>query len=316
MTPTILKSDNINHFIHISQWDEAVKIHDALLDWRAANVKPDDSLSDYWEDLRAEEKRLGLNTDIGSADYEKGRIHINHRFGAHVLRLRRLTRDIHDKPTIGDRVVQCPHCGTLFSTFSQHDHFCSDACKQAAQDNRTAAKAERRKLRQAERSEALASRTGICLACGNQFTLKRITAKTCSEACRKRLQRKPELAAEQLVPLDVAPDLQEAIEAEKRHAQAALKLRMASFGGELSDEQQDLLDKCNDYLDKVRPAISEQRRRVILNAIADHAPALGAWLMAQTEEVQRAACMNWDGIQKVLGPALRKKLQATVGDDT
>ena len=324
MTPVILSLDNPNHFFHLQQWDEAVDIHNALIDWREANPKPARDLSSpeladtfgaWWDKLHAEEQRLGLNTNIGTDDHDKGRIITNRRFGASVLRLRRLTRDIDDKPTIGDRVVQCPHCGSLFSTFSQHDHFCTDACKQAEQASRTAAKVERRKQRQSERSAALASRTGICLACGNQFTLKRITAKTCSAACKKRLQRKPELAAEQLVPLEIASNYSDAVASERKHAQAALNLRMASIGGELTDEQQQTLDKCEAYLDDLRPQIQEQQRRLVLNAIAEHAPALGAWLMAQTEEVQRAACLDWEGIQKVLGPALRKKLQETVRED-
>jgi len=39
----------------------------------------------------------------------------------------------------------------------------------------------------------------------------------------------------------------------------------------------------------------------------------GDQVVAQTEETQKAACLDWEGIQTVLGPALRKKLQATLG---
>ena len=313
MTPVILSRDNPNHLFHIQQWNEAVTTYNALLDWVSANPRPDtfnaELGSPVWDQYRQwanaqtiEEQRLGLNITLGSDDYEKGRIIPNRRFGANILRLRKLTRDINDKPTIGDRVVQCPHCKTLFSTFSQHDHYCSDTCNEQAKAQRATAKAERRKDRQSQRSAALANRTGTCLACGEDFTLKRITAKTCSETCRKRLQRKPELADLHLEFPPLRKDIKE-LEVELTAASAAQM--NASIQAIQTGQHSE--DTTKEQRIELKGTIWTQRCRQRLRAMASDAPALTAWLCKQSDDTLRAA-FSPEYSATILGPDLKSKL--------
>ena len=321
MTPVILSYDNPNHLIHLQQWNEAVTVYTALIDWISANPRPDTLNAEWgssvWDDYsqwsdakKVEEQRLGLNINLGTDDYEKGRIILNRRFGANILRLRKLTRDINDKPTIGDRVVQCPHCTTLFATFSQHDHYCSDTCKDGAKAERTAARAERRKERQSKRSQALANRTGTCLACGEDFTLKRITAKTCSAACRKRLQRKPELADLHLEFPPLRKDIKE-LEAELAAASAAQM--NASIQAIQTGQRSE--DTNKERRIELKGIIWTQRCRQRLRTIANDAPALAAWLCNQSDETLRAAFSpEYSGV--ILGPDLKSKLGIDQYTDT
>lgn len=313
MTTTILDRDDFRHWRLLAQWEDAVTAHDALIDWLDANPRPsldewtDDSRNAYsaWIGAqRAEEERLGLNTDLGSNDYGKGRINRHRLHGSFTCRLRRMVRDENDQPLYGDRVVQCPTCSALFATFSQHDHHCSDACKAAAQQARTAAKAERRRERQTKRAEVRANRSGVCLACGEQFTIQRITAKTCSEACRKRLQRKPELADQYLQLPPIRPDLDE-LEAEiVRQANvrlAGVMQRMDGGGDDRSEED-----------DRERLALKRtvwlQRCYRRLHQIAADAPALTAWLAkAGDDAVLAAFSPEYSGV--ILGPDLKARME-------
>lgn len=312
MTQVILDHNNLHHFTFLAQWQEAVDAYNGMVDWKDANpciaFDHDRTLEErraWWDAERDEEKRLGLNTNIGSDDYAKGRIIRNNRFGAHVLRLRRLERDSNDNPVIGDRVVQCPHCSTLFATFSQHDHFCTDACRDAALAANADAKAERRRDRQTKRSAALANRTGICLACGEQFTLKRITAKTCTEACKKRLQRKPELAEQHLQLPPIRTDLAELEAACRADAQQSLaaSLHAVRTGQRPAERSKD--EKAERL--QLKRTIWHQRCVQRLHAIADQAPALTAWLSQQPDEtVMLAFSPEYSGV--ILGPDLKSRL--------
>jgi RNA polymerase-binding transcription factor DksA len=290
---TILDSNNYEHWQLLAQWEDAADAFNALIAWRDANPRPDTWEqpwgSPVWDDYRAwgeaeraEEQRLGLNTDLGSDDYDKGRVQRNNRFGALVCRLRRMVRDSDDSPIIGDRIVQCPRCSTLFATFSQHDHFCTDACRDEALQNTAEAKAERRRVRQSKRSEALANRYGICLACGEQFTLKRITAKTCSEACKKRLQRKPELAEQHLQLPPIRTDLAELEAAVQAQCQQSLD---AAIGAARTGQSAppDAGDAKAERL-QLKHTVWHQRCVQRLHAIADQAPALTAWLCQQSDD--------------------------------
>jgi RNA polymerase-binding transcription factor DksA len=216
-----------------------------------------------------------------------------------------MVRDSDDKPIIGDRIVQCPRCSTLFATFSQHDHYCTDACRDEALQVTADAKAERRRDRQSKRSEALANRYGTCLACGEQFTLKRITAKTCSEACRKRLQRKPELAELHLQLPPIRTDLAEL----EVSLQVAAARSMAELGeimrtGQKPPEEDDAVKAERLQLKRI---VWHQRCVQRLHAIADQAPALTAWLCQQSDDTQQAAFSpEYSGV--ILGPDLKARL--------
>ena len=309
---TILDSSNYEHWRLLAQWQEAVDAFNALIDWRDANPcivfdhdRTQEERSAWWDAERAEEQRLGLNTDRGSDAFYEGRILPNHRFGSLVCRLRRMVRDSDDRPIIGDRVVQCPRCSTLFATYSHHDHFCSDTCRDAALQATADAKAERRRDRQSKRSEALANRYGICLACGEQFTLKRITAKTCSEACKKRLQRKPELADQHLQLPPVRTDLAE-LEAS---LQADAAQHMAKLGEIMRTGQKppDDADDIKAERLQLKRTVWHQRCVQRLHAIADQAPALTAWLCQQSDDtVLTAFSPEYSGV--ILGPDLKSRL--------
>lgn len=316
MTVTILDRYIPDHGSLLETWDRAAEQFNALNEWKQQNrpASPNDLPDDWLDQVFAKQEQLGIPTIRNSTrkwdTWHDGQIIFNNVTGTAQLRVLVPIRDpLTDQITLGPYVSCCPHCNTLYASDTHQDLFCSDACRNAHQSETKLAKAARRKRRDNERSTALASRNGICLACGNQFNLKRITAKTCSDTCRKRLQRKPELANEFLVEQPVANNLKEAEASANERRQALLNLRLSTIGGgELTDEQQQLFDSCTAYLEKLEPRIQQSHRNHVLNTIAKHAPSLAAWLMVQTEEVQRAACLDWDGIQKVLGPALRQKL--------
>ena len=317
MTQTILDPQNPSHRNFLGEWQDAADGYNKLNEWRDANPRPprDEDTSDWLALLFEEQKRLGIyDLDRPSADYGKGVIRHMSRTGTFVMKVWRPERDIHDRIVLGPYLHQCPICDQLFATDNHREMFCSDGCKGVHNERRLEAKATRRRDLQAKRSESLANRRGVCLACGTEFDLKRITAKTCSETCRKRLQRRPDLADEHLVLLEVRSDLEKLIANERELSNAALNLRLAGFGTELTPEQEELRLKVDANLDKVRPVVREQQLRQQLNLIAANAPALGAWLMVQPSDVQEAAC-SWGGGKTVLGPELWERLQRGMGWD-
>lgn len=76
------------------------------------------------------------------------------------------------------QLSMCYHCRELYLTTPGGPWCCSDACQTARRDG--------------ERKERLANREGRCQVCGETFRVQRNTARTCSERCRKALQRHPE----------------------------------------------------------------------------------------------------------------------------
>lgn len=81
------------------------------------------------------------------------------------------------------RVTQCWQCDELFLTSACAPNclYCSTACREQS-------KAER----DARRKQAKANRQGRCQVCGSLFRVQRNTARTCSQRCKKALQRHPE----------------------------------------------------------------------------------------------------------------------------
>jgi len=313
--PIILNPSNCEHWQLLEQWQEAADTHNALIDWRDANPRPDtwslpfgdpgwDAYGEWRAARKAEEQRLGLCVDGGSDAYRQGRISTHQLYGSHVCFVRRLTRDSNDQPMHGDRVIQCPTCGTLFATFNPNDHHCTDACRNSSQAQRSEAKAERRRDRQTKRAESRANRTGICLACGQEFTLQRITAKTCGETCRKRLQRHPELAEQHLHLPPIRLDLAE-LESELNHLEheSLAKMVAAISSGQRREED----PESNRRSLEVKQTLWMQRNYQRLHAMADQAPALTAWLCQQPESTQQAAFSpEYSGL--ILGPNLRARL--------
>lgn len=299
MTATVLTAEDFNHQRLLIQWQDAADRYNRWLAWRQDNPVPDfgspDS-QDWLDQQRIFRESIGLPDSFLDPGQIKG------QRGAFTLKLTRLVRDDDDQPLHGDRITQCLQCLSLFATFNRHDRFCTDSCRDAAVAAMTARRAERRRQRQQQRSAALANRTGICLACGVDFTLKRITAKTCSEACRKRLQRRPELAQEHLHLPPVRPDLadleQDLEQAIRRNLAGFATAVAAGVRPEDTDKQQRV---------ELKRTIWQQRCNQRLHDIADQAPALTAWLCQQQPETQLAA-FDPRYSRVVLGPDLCRRL--------
>lgn len=312
MTPVLLHSSDPAHWPLLAQWEDAADAYNAINDWRRDHPMPSfaapmgeeseaerQAYRDWWDALRAEETRHGYDP----TSYTLGRIAPHRGSGALFCRLRRMVRDHNDQPIIGDRIVQCPSCAARFATFSQHDHFCTTDCRRASAAATAAARAKRRQDRQAKRSKLLASRTGICLACGEAFPVKRITAKTCGEACRKRLQRRPGLAEEHLVLPPLRTDMVE-LEAElaAMRTEQLAACHDAIRTGRRSDARPD-----GARHEEIRRMIWRQRCVQRLHAMAEHAPALTAWLAQQTDNTWRGAFgPGYSGV--ILGPELKARL--------
>jgi hypothetical protein len=298
---TILDPDNSFHWGFLAAWQEAASRHSLLIQWHHDNPRPDG----WGEDVSDWVKRKStFRAEVGLPDYpDPGQIVTVH--GAYAMRMPRLYRDENDTPLYGDRVVQCRHCETLFATFDRNDYCCSEDCKQGAMQSTADAKAERRRNRQAKRSEALANRYGICLACGEQFTLKRITAKTCSEACRKRLQRNPALAQQHLQLPPLRTDLAELEAAVLSQAQQSLAAAIGVVrAGQRPPEEADAVKAERLQLKRT---VWQQRCVQRLHAIADQAPALTAWLSQQGDDAVMAAFSpEYSGT--ILGPDLKARL--------
>lgn len=313
MTQVILDSTNHEHHSYLHEWNHASQRHNALRQWRIDNPPPQGNPSEMpaWEELlQAKSKELDLCTlDRPYEDVDKGIIRLVRATGTFVMKVWRPIRDHTDRIVLGPWIHMCPECGQLYATDDHHELFCSAACREKHNRARLDAKAEHRRKVNTERSTKLASRTGVCLACGDEFTMRRITAKTCSETCRKRLQRKPELSSEFLFELPIRPDLEQLEAEDRKLGQARLDLSWAEFSGRLTEEEQAQLKQMNQLLDERRPILRQQRLSQRLNLIGQHAPALGAWLLTQPVEVQeRALSWQYDAVT-VLGAALMRKLR-------
>ena len=242
MTQTILDFNDDNHRLLLAQWDAAGHAH-------------------------TEHERLECKTELSSPNKAQGHIQLNRR-GAHILMHGRLQQDIHNKPILGDRIVQCPYCTTLFASFSHHGHHYKSARRYQAQAQRSEAMAKWRRNRQTKRSYAPSSSLRDLHVLGNTFALKRITAKTCSEKCRKLLPRKPELAEQYMQLPPVRTDV------------AALKAGHAAKDcAGLHENRKDEND-----LESLR-ILSQQRNYRKSDAIKDQAPALMSLIVHHSEKI-------------------------------
>lgn len=262
MARTPLSRTAARHHALLRTWDTAAEAHLALADWEKQNPMPPfgtDEFNVWFDARRAKQQELGLCAPYSQLQWDQ-------RLGVWSIKLGEKGQG-----EFGHYLRQCPECENVFATDDAGHKFCSDACEATYGSARLEAKRERRRKRDAEITAALASRKGICMACGTEFDLKRTTAKTCSETCRKRLQRNPELLAEHLQPIPVRDDLE-------------------------------------GYIKEFDPNLDAAYLAETLNAIADHAPALAAWLMKQPDEVQAQALLSREGVRTILGAALAKKL--------
>ena len=185
-----------------------------------------------------------------------------------------LDRNFQSMPS--PRLFQCRGCQGIFlvDSGSGHSHkvnrqgelvangyqswrsVCSDACQQLSDERKAEANKARRKERNAKRSEALASRKGRCRVCGELFTLKRVTGKTCSDRCKKALQRNPDRYAIKEPPSEIQlPDgvKMPISEYVSKLVAASNKLLFASIQGGLDADQQKRADQIKEQIAKYRP---------------------------------------------------------------
>ena len=180
LTRTPLSWKNWEHTDLLQRWNSCSTAYQSLRNWEKANPHPGTigTESKAWHEAhQAKEKELGFpawNDNVGRLQWDA-------RIGVWSLQ-------IGDKGQgqFGHYLRQCPQCGEIFATADSGHKCCSDECDAKHGEARLEAKRERRKEREKQISAALASRKGICLACGSEFDLKRTTGKTCSETCRKR----------------------------------------------------------------------------------------------------------------------------------
>ena len=160
---------------------------------------------------------------------------------------------------------------------------CSDACQQTSDERNTEAANAKRKERNAKRTEALASRQGRCRVCGELFTLKRVTGKTCSDRCKKALQRNPERyaikepAAEIKLPDDQVMAISDYV---SKLGDARTRLLIAGCSKPLSDEQQTRLDQINEQLDTFSPEAASR---------AEFEKCAAIWLVDHPEAIKTEA---------------------------
>ena len=318
MTALSTSSDALNEIIQLNQqalngpygqrlsraitlWDEAANRHNSYLKWLGENPRPEGKWDSpeflQWKELENAHRRANGWPEKGS---DPGRILHDGRH--HHMKLRAPIRNPETDEVVYGYVSRCAHCGNLIAS-TKNERYCSNVCRHVAEANIKAEAKARRAEDRAEMSDALADRRGICLSCGTDFNLKRTTAKVCSERCKKQLQRKPELLAEQLS--DRLPDLNDSYGQWKEQMEWSRQIRMAGlFGGSV---EQDKLDLAHKISDECPPLIKQERVKRCLHAAASEAPALTAWLLGQPEEVVEEAF----GIERnyVLGAALVRKLR-------
>jgi hypothetical protein len=125
----------------------------------------------------------------------------------------------------------------------------------------------------------LANRQGRCCVCGELFTLKRITAKTCSPRCKKALQRNPDRYAIKEPPPTIRfrdDTVLTIAEYVSKLSNASVNLHMAGIGSELTEEQQKSLESIEAQLDQYRPMANSRYEFEQCAAIClvDHPEAL------------------------------------------
>ena len=280
----------------LDQWNQGVKNEKQLDAWREKNAQSDD-FSEWFPALEEERKRLGI-PDIR----EPGRLTCSRGvWRMNVIPIRNPDTD----EVLVNKLHQCGSCSTVFGTTNHLETCCSDTCQKAFTADKKAHARELRLERDKALTEALAARKGICLACGDEFALKRSSGKTCSDKCRKQLTRTSSEARCELVP---AP---QQLMAEKDYGKlcdrlselkAAFIKAMFSGGG---------VDVINQQVKPLQEQIKAERAKRMLNLLYQEAPALTLWIQRQPESFQREA-FDPDGSptqREILGPALVKKLR-------
>lgn len=171
--------------------------------------------------------------------------------------------------------------GQVANGYQSWRSVCSDACQQISDERKGEANKARRKERNAKRSEALASRQGRCRVCGELFTLKRVTGKTCSDRCKKALQRHPERyaikepAAEIKFPDGVKMPISEYV---SKLSDAEMRMLLANVKGALDEEQQQRYDEIKRQFDEYK---------VMADSRAEFEKCAAIWLVDHPEAMSR-----------------------------
>lgn len=313
-TPARLKLRSLNDHPNLSsayaayqQWSLACDQHNAMVQWKKENADDLEGLGydDFTKLRNAELTRQGI--PLG---YDAPGVLQHDWRGAWVLRLKIPVHNIETFDHVATWVIQCPECDTLHVAMDRRNLHCSDACAEKATAGQKAEQAAAKQERRAERSDALASRTGICVCCGAEFNLQRTTGKVCSDRCKKKLQRKPELADKHLkdqLP-DVDPNYDHMVEQLDRARSVLGSHFAAMFTGRPGPaaDQVELAEKIQaDY----GPLVKTARAQRALHEMAGQAPALTAWLLQQPEEKVDAVFNDREEALRVLGESLRRKLR-------
>jgi predicted nucleic acid-binding Zn ribbon protein len=106
-----------------------------------------------------------------AAAFEANKVKVHHR-ERHAQRAATEPEDLRVSVTLTE-TRRCAVCGMTLSTRTR---FCSDKCRWTFHNRR-------------RHERTAAEREKVCGACGKEFTATRADAKTCSDRCRKRLQR-------------------------------------------------------------------------------------------------------------------------------
>lgn len=280
-----------------SLWSPAAYRYDGMLQWERDNPVPEGTEErKQWVLLRDNHRTEQGSPAIG----DPGQIEWDGYH--HAMKLRAPIRNPETDAVVYGYISTCGHCKQLIAS-TKRERYCSNVCKHVAKaklkEEDNAILAEIR----AEVSAALASRKGTCLCCGETFNLKRTTAKVCSERCKKQLQRKPHLLADQLTNL--LPELNDSFDYWKQQVSAASDIRIAAlFGRPVEQSAVALAEK---VAAEYPPLIAIERIKRCLHAAAKEAPALAAWLLKQPESVVEDAFGKES--YYVLGSALVAKLR-------
>lgn len=285
------------------QWQDALDIESTMQRWLEENATGE--FSDWYPASRAFQEKQGM-----PGYFDPGRLSHNKAIGTWTLKLRAPIRDSFTGEVLhGDRLTKCSHCGELFLTFNHRERHCSDECKVAAVSTKKERKAAARKTKLTARRDALASRKGLCLVCGTEFDLKRITSRTCSAKCRQRLHRDPDsiqqvaLPGPQTVDLDF-PELLPILR--KQRNELAVAELAASIAAIQTGQESDH-DRLRE-LDELDARLAEEEHSWALHRLYAESPALAAWILKQPEQVQRDATGYGEAAIKLLGPDLYKRL--------
>ena len=174
----------------VAHWDFIDRQEQELFNWLHDNPRPeygDPAAYGEWHQAhRARMQQLGL-----PHNYSHGRI----RWGwgteaTCFIDLEPMVCSMFNLPDGLNRLSRCRACEELFLTTRQFGGRgqCGEACD-AVMVERVA---ERKRQARKQKSAELANRTGRCHVCGDLFQVKRKTARTCSERCKKQAQRHPD----------------------------------------------------------------------------------------------------------------------------